>query len=582
MDQASGVNIFIDDQSVVIPGSNELEVLVPMLTTKGKVGQLNVVNAQNFKDVLGYDLNYNPNYAGLEKMLEWLNHVSVLRINQNAVLANRYYNSTGVLSTDNTLLDFNTLKEMEPQPKLAVALRDPGNPGNFTVKFEPAYHEKKATVNFDETLTIQGLADETLTIGTETVFGGVEIYDSEGYELLAVISADKKSVLRVDAGKVTDTVIGTVAVGSGEQDHDYTITWTTPISNVNLYLFKTLSSSYDLWNLKLLETVNTVSYVRSTTSFSVVASDDNYWEKVDFGALQLFITDNSILQEADLRAGVALESGSNGLAESALLAPNMDLTVLNNTSCNIWISNGLKRIPILNKLGTKADALFCYLFIGVPYYKNHEDAAAWKDPIVHTDKVILVGRPSIEDTELGSAYICPSIQYAYIYSQMQTQTGSLLYPPAGYTYGLVNVTALAEVDYPDYASFMKTARINYIISSADGSCIWEQRNNYAKNTDLSYINTSFIITELRARIVQLEKIYNFRYMRTVDLNNNESALTSLLDSMKDGGFLYDYQLDFPSYAEAQSTADRSLNIKIGVQPTKDAEIINITLILKNN
>ena len=58
-------------------------------------------------------------------------------------------------------------------------------------------------------------------------------------------------------------------------------------------------------------------------------------------------------------------------------------------------------------------------------------------------------------------------------------------------------------------------------------------------------------------------------------------MKSILDTYVTQGFIYRYELDVPTYAEAQE-AGRVLTIKIGVALAKDAEVIYININLNNN
>ena len=91
-DKESGVYLTITDNSFETPGVSAMVPLVVMTTTKGQLG-LNNVNANNFKNILGYDLKYNPNYYGLNSILQSVSYAYVWRINQGAKLANAYFTS---------------------------------------------------------------------------------------------------------------------------------------------------------------------------------------------------------------------------------------------------------------------------------------------------------------------------------------------------------------------------------------------------------------------------------------------------------------------------------------------------------
>jgi hypothetical protein len=88
MDKASGVYYYLIDNSTRAVGSSLFGGVVPMFTVKGSVGKLLTVTAKDFKDILGYDLGYNPNYLGLETMLQSVSRLEVLRLNQHPCVGN--------------------------------------------------------------------------------------------------------------------------------------------------------------------------------------------------------------------------------------------------------------------------------------------------------------------------------------------------------------------------------------------------------------------------------------------------------------------------------------------------------------
>ena len=195
--------------------------------------------------------------------------------------------------------------------------------------------------------------------------------------------------------------------------------------------------------------------------------------------------------------------------------------------------------------------------------------------------VAICARPDrIYDNTGKYFYIYPSVKYITIYANMLSNYGRLNYPPAGRTYGTVSTNDLIECDYQNYADEMKTYRINYLVNDNGTSMMWEQRTTYPLDTDLSYIAPVFIIDELCDQLVAFEKNFNFRYMSRTDLLNQQSGLTSILDSFVTNGFIYRYELDVPDYDTAQK-GGRTLNINIKVAVMKDSEIININLELIN-
>ena len=110
--------------------------------------------------------------------------------------------------------------------------------------------------------------------------------------------------------------------------------------------------------------------------------------------------------------------------------------------------------------------------------------------------------------------------------------------------------------------------------------MWEQRTTYALDTDLSYIAPVFIVDAVAEDVVTFEQQFNFRYMTPTDILNQDSGLNSILQDYVDKGFLFSYKVNMPTYEEAQR-AGRTLVIPIEIVITKDAEVIEINLILNN-
>jgi hypothetical protein len=142
MDKASGVYYYMIDNSIRPSGSSLFGGVVPMFTVKGAIGRLLTVTAQNFRDVVGYDLGYNPNYLGLEMMLQSVARLEVLRLNQHPTVGNFVWTSKsgavsgasedGVESAASIpVIDFGGGEVLE----LWVAHKTPGYWGEFGVWF---------------------------------------------------------------------------------------------------------------------------------------------------------------------------------------------------------------------------------------------------------------------------------------------------------------------------------------------------------------------------------------------------------------------------------------------------------------
>jgi hypothetical protein len=132
-----------------------------------------------------------------------------------------------------------------------------------------------------------------------------------------------------------------------------------------------------------------------------------------------------------------------------------------------------------------------------------------------------------------------------------------------------------------YQNELKTNRINWQRANSLGTMMWEQRTNYALNTDLSYIAPIFIIDDLSDQIVTFERQFNFRYMTRSDLITQSSGLTNIFDGFVTKGFVFAYEIKMPTYEEAQR-AGRTLRIPMKVQISKDAEVIELELEITNS
>jgi hypothetical protein len=142
MDKASGVYYYTIDNSVRPAGSSQFGGVVPMFTVKGAIGKLLTVTAKNFKDIVGYDLDYNPNYLGLEMMLQSVARLEVLRLNQRPYVGNYIWtSSSGVVSgasedgigatAEIPEIDFGANTDIEAW----AAHKTPGHWGDFGVWF---------------------------------------------------------------------------------------------------------------------------------------------------------------------------------------------------------------------------------------------------------------------------------------------------------------------------------------------------------------------------------------------------------------------------------------------------------------
>lgn len=356
-----------------------------------------------------------------------------------------------------------------------------------------------------------------------------------------------------------------------------------------LVLTKTLSKD-SFWTVRIIPT-NILNWKMTVSSFadnqytvmneydfSTDLESDIYWEKVDFGDINVSITGNIASNWEAVRNYFTLDNGSNG--DPNLVATELDLTVLEKCKCNVLAMNGITNYKLINRIAQKGESLFIHTFADAPAFANYGDLEQWMKNIYRSQYLAIGARPDqVEITENEFIYVYPSVNYIKILARMQNSYQSLMYPPAGFTYGTISVENLIECDYENYGDELKTNRINWQRTKNRGSVMWEQRTTYALSTDLSYIAPNFIVDGLREQILEFEEQFNFRYTSPTDLLNQESGLKAILDDYVTKGFVFKYELDVPTYAEAQSS--RTLTIKIGVAIAKDSEIIIINVNLNN-
>jgi len=95
MDKKSGVYYYLSDNSLRVGGSSSFAGIVPMYTVKGDVGKLIKVNARDYREKLGFDLSYNQNYVGLDRILSSVANVEVLRCNLSPTVAYKIWEEDG-------------------------------------------------------------------------------------------------------------------------------------------------------------------------------------------------------------------------------------------------------------------------------------------------------------------------------------------------------------------------------------------------------------------------------------------------------------------------------------------------------
>ena len=690
MDKASGVYLHITDSSFITDGASNLVTVIPMMTVKGKIG-INDVTATTSKDILGYDMKYNSNYYGLEKILEKVSHAYVWRLNQNAKLANAYFVDTASEEQyDDDAEAFEDITKLDPAPILAIAHTDVGDWETAAVKFVPTEDvqiivNNNATAAVPQTIVFDDInTTEMRNLFEAEILSGCIFYNSSDNSVVGIIKKnyeDEWKVYRVVDGEIVDDVIETITTRTNtwsdgvnfyngnmevitepageatvpatvgivrtnnglfyqkiesnwyeairfttegilladtavtdtgiidalEAASDVTISYiqytetTTEVKEIKsiggaefdenkltISLIKNMSAD-SYWSVHTLPstlvnwTAVYASYdgrnynVKSETNFSFDIESDIYIEDVDFGDIQIFAPQTFDSTWTAIRDYITLKGGSNG--DKVLNSVDIDVTQLDDCSTkpNVMLMNGFTDYRIVNRLANRCIDKKIHMFVDAPAFASYSDLYAWSKKVIQSEYVAIGSRPDQSvDSEGKPFYIYPSVNYAKIFAEMLNNYGSLCYPPAGASYGTIEANDLLKCDYANFADEMKTYRLNWQMSDANGTVMWEQRTTYALNTDLSYIAPVFIVDDLADQIVTFERMFNFRYMSRTDLLNQESGITDILDGFVSKGFISRYEMVVPSYDEAQK-AGRTLTIKIGVAIAKDSEVINIEL-----
>ena len=597
MEKQSGVYLTLTDKSFLTDsGTSVMRFMVPMLLTKGQIG-LNRVTANNYEEIVGYNLSYNSNYYGLRQLLENVTYVDVWRLNQGATVANAVVATTSA-STINYVSGAETFDEVTTTSHiLALGRKSAGDPtatsassaderNNLYARIVPVSANQTVinshpTTTHQQTITIPN-CNTTLveTVGTTpNVLSSGKVYDSSGNTLVGVVvktGTSTYSVKKVNADGTIDTEVGNATAADGT----ITIILSSPFSGDSFWNVKSIPATITDWTLSFAEYNGSVYSIIDEFEFSTDLNADTYWKNLDFGEYAIDINGNltgSTTIEL-LKKWNQLMNGSNG---NSVIDPSLiDTSVIDTSSANIMLMNGITSAEVVNRFVPKCEKKKIHIFADAPAEKSYASVEIWAKTIAQSAYVSIGARPDQFTYNGKTCYLYPSVNYGLIFARMYQTYGNLNYPPAGASYGTITANDLLECDYDMYGDELKTNRINWQVSNNIGTMMWEQRTTYALNSDLSYIAPVFIIDSLSETLVNFERNYNFRYMSSDDLMNQQSGLNTILQNYVDGGFLYNYQLKVPTFAEAQA-AGRVLNIHVEVSIMKDSEVINIDLVLNN-
>ncbi len=360
---------------------------------------------------------------------------------------------------------------------------------------------------------------------------------------------------------------------------ELTVIMTKTISKDSFWNVHTIPSVVTDWTVTVASYADNQYKTMETATISTNTESEYYWKNITLSNIDLYIQSSIPSNWTSVRNYFTLDNGSNG--DQSLIASDIDVSVLEQCGCNVLAMNGITNYKVINKIAQKGESLFIHTFGDAPAYAKYADLENWMRNVYRSQYLAIGARPDqVEINEDEYIYVYPSVNYVKILARMYNQYQNLNYPPAGFTYGTISVENLITCDYENYGDELKTNRINWQRTKNRGSVMWEQRTTYSLDTDLSYIAPNFIVDGLREQLIEFEEQFNFRYMSPTDLLNQESGIKSILDDYVTKGFIYKYELEVPTYAEAQK-AGRTLTIKIGVALAKDSEIIMININLNN-
>lgn len=522
MDKASGVYYYQIDNSTRPAGTNLFGAVVPMFTVKGPVGKLVTVTVQDYQDILGYDLSYNPCYLGLDYMLQAVARLEVLRLNQNACVGNYVWTSDssddisgesvdGIMSASSIpAIDFGTGVDIV----LWVAHKTPGDWGEFGVWFTK------------ETVDQEGSDGSTVSVIVHKISYGKKL-DASRYE---VIESKEFSFNEEDTNYWGKLNLADISFGFGAGVTSLPLT----VAGEKVFLGGGTNGE-DISELKADQLVQRLSALNNSTATIVVGNG--------------FSVNSGLCSKL-------VDAGASRLMSVFIDVP--DLTSPDDDSD-----------PDSDMAFTENDEVL-----------KARHCIKWTSGLTRSEYCQPVAVPDIVESSAGIVYVWPSVNLFQIYARMFKNYGHTRYPPAGPTYGGVSVSKLIDSDFHLYGDELKTARVNYQRVDSLGPVMWEDRTTYALDSDLSYASTVFILRDLRDRLITFMGNFNFRFMTPMDLLNIDSGLTSILSAFKRDYFLVNFTLKVPSYAEAQA-AGRTLDIPISVSVISDAQVINLIVTLEN-
>jgi hypothetical protein len=354
--KASGVYYTVIDESITPGGSQSLHGIVVGTSTKGFTDKLNRVTSQTLKELIGYDLAYNPNLYGLKKILDSVSYVDWMRLNVDAKVGNVVILPNGDISHVADVSDPIELAALNPAPLFYVTNKFPGDWGPFVVQFKPVIRKIEGSlvgIVLPNTWTFTGRLGfkESFqeVIPGVFMYTGFKIMNAEGTQLLAFIEAQDETFLsdNMDLRNLNGDIVGTLSYDSGL---DITSIEITEDLGAARFVVSYVTSDYLDWTLSLYEKKRNALSFKESHEVSFSPSSGNFIGLKPFGDL-LIGCNASLPLEWDtvwsqMRQELPIQEGTNGRAP--LSASEINLTLLDFSPANIVVMNGTISLPIIN------------------------------------------------------------------------------------------------------------------------------------------------------------------------------------------------------------------------------------------
>jgi hypothetical protein len=546
--RGSGSYLQLIDESFTSFSQIAASCIVPMRTKKGQA--VETVTLDNYKDVVGYDLDFNNSYLGLTVLLQTLSQVTVFRLmHDDTYYGNAWFLVDGTPSADTLITDPYSLAISHPTASVLVWMNSAGDWADVAVSIDQVVTEAAATAS----LTGDGVADSIVM--DDVGFG---------YSSLPQISF-------VGGGGVGATAVATLTNGSitgitvTNAGSGYT---TPPTVVITGGLAATVGSrqvtTYFANALAQYIPIATGIYVQ----FDTTASD--FVEIVNLGEITIQVLSTPSFLDLGMTSPEVLSGQSDGTAPTSL---DLDFSPLQSDTTNLFVcANGQINVGIWSAIVQWVEQTNRFALGDVSNLDTAAAAVAYKSNYYATEfSTYMWGCDNY--TVDGKGYVVfPSVYLMIDYAKMINSTGYPCYPPAGRRFGSVAMNNPVATDYASNAQYLKVNKLNYIKQTGSGRMIWEQRTNYASESDLSYDNAvlSYIVTSSTCKTFIDNLTFTLIDQGVIDLLN--TGLNKILSDLRDLGFIWSYKVIVPTLASIQLAGNgRFLNINIPVQFAQDLE-----------